>query len=144
MLMQRLSACLTLSTSWLCQWLAKLCMLLRSKLELGASPGVPLKTTSGLITAGPKLISLPNQSPMNHKFCIRLMTGLYLMCLSAVLVAAEPQDTKPEAAAEVDFNRDIAHLLSKNCVACHNAKKSEGGLNLETHTSLMAGGDTGV
>lgn len=45
--------------------------------------------------------------------------------------------------ADVDFGRDIAPLLAKNCVACHNTKTAEGGLNLESHTALMAGGDSG-
>lgn len=43
----------------------------------------------------------------------------------------------------VDFGRDIAPVLSKNCVACHNAKKAEGGLDLESHEALMKGGDSG-
>jgi WD40 repeat protein len=43
-----------------------------------------------------------------------------------------------------DFSRDIAPLLGKNCVACHNAKTPEGGLNMESFTSLMAGGDSGA
>ncbi len=44
----------------------------------------------------------------------------------------------------IDFTRDIAPLLARNCTACHNAKKPEGGLNLESHSSLMAGGDSGA
>jgi len=41
------------------------------------------------------------------------------------------------------YQARIAPLLSKNCVACHNAKSAEGGLNLEGYTELMAGGDSG-
>lgn len=49
-----------------------------------------------------------------------------------------------DEAAVLDFNRDLAPVLSKNCVACHNAKKAEGGLNLESHAALLAGGDSGA
>ncbi|MBX3420840.1 MAG: hypothetical protein KF752_04710 [Pirellulaceae bacterium] len=44
----------------------------------------------------------------------------------------------------VDFGKDIAPLLVKNCVACHNEKKAEGGLNLQSHDTLMKGGDSGA
>lgn len=47
------------------------------------------------------------------------------------------------ASETVDYAKDIAPLLAKNCVACHNAKTAEGGLNLESHSVLMAGGDSG-
>lgn len=47
------------------------------------------------------------------------------------------------SADEVDFNQDIAPILNKNCVACHNTKNTEGGLNLESHETLMQGGDSG-
>lgn len=45
--------------------------------------------------------------------------------------------------APVDFAKEIMPLLKRNCVACHHEKESEGGLNLESHSSLMKGGDTG-
>ncbi len=46
--------------------------------------------------------------------------------------------------SQPDFNRQLAPILSQNCIACHNAKTAEGGLNLESHASLMQGGDSGV
>ena len=54
------------------------------------------------------------------------------------------QPAEANSDAKVDFARDIAPLLTRNCIACHNAKKPEGGLNLESHASLMAGGDSGL
>lgn len=42
-----------------------------------------------------------------------------------------PIDTLPED-REVLFSRDIAPLIKKNCVACHNASNEEGGVNLES------------
>ena len=44
----------------------------------------------------------------------------------------------------VDFGAQVAPLLTRNCIACHNAKKSEGGLVLESFATLMKGGDSGA
>lgn len=43
----------------------------------------------------------------------------------------------------VDFAREVQPILNKNCTACHNAKKSEGGLNLDSFAAMMKGGDGG-
>ena len=43
----------------------------------------------------------------------------------------------------VDFGIQVAPLLTRNCSACHNAKKPEGGLVLESFATLMKGGDSG-
>ncbi len=69
------------------------------------------------------------------------MKTLSLFTLFAVSLAAFP--TFADESSELDFNRDLAPILSKNCVACHNAKKPEGGLNLESYETLLAGGDSG-
>jgi len=63
--------------------------------------------------------------------------------LPCKLVRAD-QSAPLTSQAAVEYARDIAPLLARNCLACHNAKKPEGGLNLETHASLMAGGDSGA
>lgn len=57
-----------------------------------------------------------------------------LTAFSGVADAQEPT---------VDFARDVQPILSKNCTACHNAKKSEGGLNLDSFAAMMKGGDGG-
>ena len=44
----------------------------------------------------------------------------------------------------VDFATEIFPILKQNCLACHHAKEAEGGLNLESHESLMKGGDSGA
>lgn len=43
-----------------------------------------------------------------------------------------------------DFTKNVGPILNQNCVACHNAKTPEGGLNLESFERLMAGGDSGA
>ncbi|QDV22020.1 WD40 domain-containing protein [Aureliella helgolandensis] len=87
-------------------------------------------------------------------YCERLLsTGCYALVLLAATDlaflsqpawAADEAPEKPAPAASVDFRQEIFPLLSQNCLACHNAKKAEGGLNLESHASLMLGGDSGA
>ncbi len=43
----------------------------------------------------------------------------------------------------VDFDSEIVPLLKRSCLACHHAKKAEGGLVLESLASLMKGGESG-
>jgi WD40 repeat protein len=50
-----------------------------------------------------------------------------------------PVRTRP-----VDFETEVMPILRANCVACHNAKKESGGLNLESVASLAKGGEHGV
>jgi WD40 repeat protein len=47
-------------------------------------------------------------------------------------------------AAADDFTENVAPILNQNCVACHNTKTPEGGLNLESFEPMMAGGDSGA
>ncbi|MEX2357410.1 MAG: c-type cytochrome domain-containing protein, partial [Pirellulaceae bacterium] len=65
-----------------------------------------------------------------------LLACLFLFSIAGSTLAAEPQSG--------DFLRDIAPILSQNCIACHNAKKAEGGLSLESHKAVLAGGDSGA
>lgn len=46
-------------------------------------------------------------------------------------------------ARAVDYSKEIAPLWKRSCVACHNSKKAEGGLNLETAALLLKGSDSG-
>ena len=36
----------------------------------------------------------------------------------------------------VSFKRDVAPIFLENCVACHDAKKAEGGYRIDTFTEL--------
>lgn len=47
------------------------------------------------------------------------------------------------AQTPIYFEDAVAPILRKNCIACHNVKLTEGGLNLETPANIMKGGDTG-
>lgn len=76
------------------------------------------------------LISLIELRPRLRSLLIASST----VCLSALNFSL---------AEDVQFARDIQPILAKNCVACHSSSKTEGGLNLESHSALMAGGDSG-
>ncbi len=65
------------------------------------------------------------------------MIGMLALCAS-VSPASDGDETS------VDFARDIGPVFVKNCVACHNEKKAEGGLDLQSHSGLMRGGDSGA
>lgn len=66
------------------------------------------------------------------------------LLMPARAVADDAESTAAEANdPQVDFARDIAPVMTRHCVACHNAKKAEGGLSLESHASMMLGGDSG-
>ncbi len=45
--------------------------------------------------------------------------------------------------AEVEFERDIAPLLVRRCLECHNETGDSGGLRLTSAAGLQAGGDSG-
>ncbi len=42
-----------------------------------------------------------------------------------------------------DFEGDVAPLLIKNCIECHSANESSGGLNLTSAAGMLKGGDSG-
>ena len=68
-----------------------------------------------------------------------LITVFLLVVFADSLKAQTQQD-----ANNPDYHTTIAPLLTKYCVACHNADEAEGGLNLETFESMMQGGKGGA
>lgn len=68
--------------------------------------------------------------------CI-LLSGT--VCIGADAISIEvPQRSKP-----VDFAAEIAPILQANCVACHNEKKANGSLVLESPQTILKGGEQG-
>lgn len=47
------------------------------------------------------------------------------------------------AAEPVDFRRDIALVLEKHCLSCHNNRDRRGGLSLQSANALRQGGESG-
>lgn len=64
--------------------------------------------------------------------------------VSWLLVSVSTFAVSAQAIEPPDFVNDIQPLLQKNCVACHNLQKAEGGLNLENLEVLLKGGDSGA
>ncbi len=83
---------------------------------------------------------------MNASCPLRVVLLTISMSFAA---AAWAEDAKPIAIGEVkhegavDFEKEVLPLLAKNCLACHNAKKAENALNLETPQTILQGGDSG-
>ena len=66
-------------------------------------------------------------------------TWLLLACSSLALAApARGEDPLP-----VGFLKDVAPILARNCIACHNPKKSEGKYIMTTFAQLAKGGQQG-
>lgn len=68
----------------------------------------------------------------------------YIPIASTFLVSVSAFAITAAATEPPDFVNDIQPLLQKNCVACHNLQKAEGGLNLENLEVLLKGGDSGA
>ena len=61
-----------------------------------------------------------------------------ILFVAAIAPAARAADTaKPPAYAQVHA------IFAKHCLSCHDAKEADGELVLESHESLLKGGDTG-
>ena len=60
------------------------------------------------------------------------------------LVATEAPATQPAAGdATVSFANDILPLIESRCIGCHGGDRTEEGLDLKTHASVLAGSDNG-
>lgn len=64
-----------------------------------------------------------------------LVAGLSAWLAASSMARAEP--------STVSFRDDVAPILVRRCLGCHNARKAEGGLNMTTPALLRKGGETG-
>ena len=78
----------------------------------------------------------------------RSFAAFAIVALGAVPLAWGPlQAQKPatdQAAAPVDFARDIQPILQTHCYECHGAKKTKAKLRLDPRAAAMKGGETGA
>jgi len=62
-----------------------------------------------------------------------------------VLLAGSLLGAVAEAAAEnPDFERDVAPLILRRCIECHNATDASGGLDLTRQDAILKGGESGA
>src|SRR3712207_5419852 len=59
----------------------------------------------------------------------------------SLAVLIRPALGADEAAKPVSFRQDVAPILISKCLACHDDRKAEGGLNMATFALLKQGGD---
>ena len=67
---------------------------------------------------------------------MRFLPSIFLFIASASVLAAEPDAAKL-------FHEQVAPILVKNCVECHNDVTTKGGLNMGTLADVLKGGDDG-
>ena len=69
----------------------------------------------------------------------QLRTELVTAAIAFLMVSVVAADD-----SSISFKRDVAPIFLENCVACHDAKKAEGGYRIDTFTELSKPGDSGV
>lgn len=69
-------------------------------------------------------------------FCLYFVTFV-CFCSNAFLPAPSV------LAAEIDFEKQVAPILSVHCLKCHNREKSRAGLDLSTRAAAVKGSDAG-
>ena len=74
---------------------------------------------------------------MKNKVATTLLVILAFGFHRPVLADSLPIDELPQG-REVLYSRDVAPVLKKNCVACHNASNEEGGVNLESAAKMKS------
>ena len=73
----------------------------------------------------------------------RLTKGLCALLIAALLIGDGAVFGEPAAAAP-DFDRQIAPLLARRCLNCHNPDEHRGKLDLTRKDSALAGGESGA
>ena len=66
---------------------------------------------------------------------MKINLAIFLVCLCASITAF--------GADGISFSNQVASILVDNCVACHGAKKAEGGYRIDTFEYLSKTGDSG-
>lgn len=78
-------------------------------------------------------------SRMKHNTCLWKSKWYVAVGLSLAMLLARRAD-----AEGIDFEKQIAPLLSKHCLRCHNESNREGDVSLVTRDDLLGGGDRAV
>lgn len=65
-----------------------------------------------------------------------------LRCFELLILCSIGGVTGFAAENSPSFRSDVAPILQENCVACHNAKKAEGGYRLDSFAELQKAGDS--
>ncbi len=73
---------------------------------------------------------------------------IFLVSIAVVLVSAYAVFSYGSTAAvsrtDVSYTKDIRPILTGRCGSCHSGEFVSDGLNMESHTALMAGSENGA
>ncbi len=91
-------------------------------------------------------------SPATMKFARRLLITVVLglpasgigPCASRAWAADAVAGNAENGGAAESFERDVAPLLARRCLGCHNAQLQKGGLDLTNRAAALTGGDSGA
>lgn len=88
---------------------------------------------------------LGRQNPLGspRRFCllVALPAWVALLAASAPAVATADEPTSDQRRL---FERQIAPLLARHCMECHDGATRDGGLDLSTRSAALVGGDSGA
>lgn len=81
---------------------------------------------------------------------MKIILFLGSACAVALAVAAMPSEVvsasgpaTPDAASQQFYASQVTPVLQKNCLSCHDAAKTKGGLRLDSYTGIFKGGEDG-
>ena len=69
----------------------------------------------------------------SHKITVYMVAALSLLCGIRAVCSDE----------EIDFDKQVAPILTANCLKCHNSTKARAGLNLSSRQNALKGSDAG-
>ncbi|MEQ8785054.1 MAG: c-type cytochrome domain-containing protein [Pirellulaceae bacterium] len=72
-------------------------------------------------------------------FSLALLTAAQTALAQQAIPIAKINRSTP-----VSFEKEVLPILQRNCLACHNASKKNGGLVLESPAAMISGGDSGA
>lgn len=78
---------------------------------------------------------------LRRRFCFCVLCAVTAAMMYLLMFAAP--STASAQPKQVSFINDVAPILKENCLACHDAKKKSGKLDMTTFEKLMAGGSNG-
>ena len=84
---------------------------------------------------------------MKHAILSAMMAGSLAHAAPSLYAAEPPSGLEVTALSRdkpIDFTAEILPILRKNCLACHNARDTDGELNLETPATIAKGGESGA
>ena len=98
-----------------------------------ASPAAEPPTSSPTDTAAPATEKPTNVPPVTDT-----------AAATEPPAATEAPATQPAAeGATVSFANDVLPIIQSRCIGCHGGDRTEEGLDMNTHASLLAGSDNG-